>query len=53
VAKYIITELAVFEVMNDGKLWLREIAHDTNYDEIRAKTEAPYAIASNLRRFGE
>jgi 3-oxoacid CoA-transferase len=53
VARWIITELAVFEVMNDGQLWLREMAHDTTYDEIRAKTEAPYAIASNLKRFGE
>jgi len=52
VARWIITELAVFEVMPDG-LWLREIAHDTTYDEVRDKTEAPYKIASNLKRFGE
>lgn len=44
----IITELCVFEVIN-GKLVLTEIAPGVTVQEIRAKTEADYTVAPNLK----
>jgi 3-oxoacid CoA-transferase subunit B len=40
----IITDLAVFDIGRDG-LVLRELAPDVTVDEVRAKTEPPFAVA--------
>jgi 3-oxoacid CoA-transferase len=53
VADWIITELAVFEVEKNVGLVLREIAHDTNLEEIYAKTEPNFIIETPLKTFGE
>lgn len=48
VVNLIITDLAVFEVEN-GELILKEHAPDTTVDEIRAKTEAAFRVAADIR----
>ncbi len=48
----VITELGVFEIAEKGKdggMTLIDVAPGVTLDEIRAKTEAPYAIAANLK----
>jgi acetate CoA/acetoacetate CoA-transferase beta subunit len=44
----IVTELAVFRFV-DGVLVLTEIAPDTTYEEIRAKTDADFTVGSTCR----
>ena len=53
VADWIITELAVFQVEKNVGLILREIAHDTDLEEIYAKTEPNFIIETPLKTFGE
>jgi acetate CoA/acetoacetate CoA-transferase beta subunit len=53
VADWIITELAVFKVEKNVGLILKEIAHDTNIEEIYAKTEPNFVIETPLKTFGE
>ena len=53
VADWIITELAVFQVEKNVGLILREIAHDTDLEEIYAKTEPNFIIDTKLKIFGE
>lgn len=48
VVNLIITELAVFEVTNEG-LVLIEKWQDTSVDEIVAKTAAPFKVSPNLK----
>lgn len=48
VVSRIITEIAVFDVCPKNGLTLIEKAPDVTVEEIRAKTEAPFQIASNL-----
>jgi 3-oxoacid CoA-transferase len=48
VVDLIITELAVFEV-NENGLLLTEHAEGVSLDEIKAKTEARYTVSPNLR----
>lgn len=45
----IITELAVFDVSPIEGLTLKEHAKDITVDEIRAKTEAPFKVAEDLK----
>ena len=52
VVDLIVTELGVFEVAakgQDGGLRLVDIAPDVTLEEIRAKTEAPFAVAAGLK----
>lgn len=44
----IVTELAVFEVKEDG-LYLTEIHESTTLDEIKALTEASFTVSENLK----
>ena len=53
VADWIITELAVFKVVKNVGLILKEIAHDTTLEEIYAKTEPNFVIETPLKTFGE
>ncbi len=50
VVNLIVTELAVIEVTGEG-LWLREIAHDTTVDAVRAATGATLRIPEKVGRF--
>lgn len=48
----IITELAVFEVLPDGKgLLLTDIAEDTTLNHVISSTECTFTVADNLRIF--
>ncbi|KIV96349.1 hypothetical protein PV10_00230 [Exophiala mesophila] len=47
----IITELAVFDVDFTHGLTLIEVADGVTVDEIKSKTEAPFAVAENLGSF--
>lgn len=47
----IITELCVMEVTAEGLL-LKEIAPGVTFEELRAKTEAPFRIADDLKTMG-
>jgi 3-oxoacid CoA-transferase len=46
----IITELGVFDVHPERGLTLVEIAPDTDVETIRAKTEAPFEVAKDLKK---
>ena len=47
--RQIITELAVFNVdRHEGKLHLAELAAGVTLEEVRAKTDADFEVASNL-----
>jgi 3-oxoacid CoA-transferase B subunit len=50
VVDMVITELAVFSIARRGPtaLQLLELAPDVTLDEVRAKTEADYAISNTL-----
>jgi 3-oxoacid CoA-transferase B subunit len=50
VVDMVITELAVFEIARRGetRVTLLELAPDVTLDEVRAKTEADYAISNSL-----
>lgn len=45
----IITDLAVFDVNRVEGLTLREYAKGVTVDEIKAKTEAPFKVAHDLK----
>lgn len=45
----IITELGVFDIDFETGLTLVEIADGVTVDEIRSKTEAPFAVADDLK----
>ncbi|RLN52466.1 hypothetical protein BBJ28_00007661 [Nothophytophthora sp. Chile5] len=49
VVNCIITELGVFDVVPDRGLVLTEIASTTTVDEIRQRTEAPFAVSPDLK----
>jgi acyl CoA:acetate/3-ketoacid CoA transferase beta subunit len=46
----VITELAVFEIARRGETAVKlvELAPDVTLEEVRAKTEADYAISNTL-----
>jgi 3-oxoacid CoA-transferase len=45
----IITELAVFDVDSTEGLTLIEIADGVTVEEVKAKTEAPFKVSSDLK----
>jgi 3-oxoacid CoA-transferase len=45
----IITDLAVFDIDRTEGLILREHAKGVSVEEIRAKTEAPFKVAEDLK----
>lgn len=47
----IITELGVFDVDFTTGLTLVEIAEGVTLDEVKAKTEAPFKVADDLKTF--
>ncbi|KAL2404640.1 Succinyl-CoA:3-ketoacid coenzyme A transferase 1, mitochondrial [Exophiala dermatitidis] len=47
----IITELCVFDVDFTNGLTLIEVAEGVTVDEVKAKTEAPFKVADNLKTF--
>ncbi|KAJ0400635.1 hypothetical protein P43SY_000920 [Pythium insidiosum] len=49
VVNTIITELGVFDVVPGKGLVLVEIASTTTVEEVRARTEAPFEVAANLK----
>jgi 3-oxoacid CoA-transferase B subunit len=51
VVDMIITDLGVFEVTAKGQDGMRllELAPEVTLDEIRSKTEAPFAVANTLK----
>lgn len=44
----LVTELAVFRFI-DGKMWLTEYAEDTDIATVKAKTEAEFTVAPDVR----
>ena len=46
----IVTDLAVFQIVNN-ELILREIYNKSNVEEVRAKTQCPFTIDDNLKKF--
>ena len=48
----LITDMAVFEWDSERNMILKEIAHDTTIDEIRAVTEAEFRVSKDLIKFG-
>jgi 3-oxoacid CoA-transferase len=44
----IITELAVFEVEDNGGLVLTEVSPESSVEEIRERTEADFTVSDNL-----
>jgi 3-oxoacid CoA-transferase len=47
----IITELAVFDVDKTAGLILKEVSSESSLEEVRAKTQAKFKVADNLRQF--
>lgn len=45
----IITDLAVFDVSPTEGLTLKEVAKGVTVDEVKAKTEAPFKVAEDLK----
>ena len=45
----IITDLAVFDVDRLAGLTLKEVAKSVTVDEVKAKTEAPFKVADDLK----
>lgn len=49
--KRIITDLAVFDVVDNDHLKLIEIADNTTLEEVKEKTDADFEIADDLKKF--
>ena len=48
----LITDMAVFEWDSERNMILKEIAHDTTVDKVRALTEAEFIVSDDLGEFG-
>jgi acyl CoA:acetate/3-ketoacid CoA transferase beta subunit len=44
--------MAVFEWDSERNMILKEIAHDTTVDKVRALTEAEFIVSDDLGEFG-